>query len=76
MNITGAKLHKTHTLHIKKQFANQWLKNKKEKLNKKELKRLKKLKEQKMKLQTYLASRKDMHTHNLKGIGNAFSLFL
>ena len=74
MNITGAKLHKTHTLHIKKQFANQWLKKKRE-IEQERAKKAKKLKEQKMKLQTYLASRKDMHTHNLKGIGNAFSFF-
>ena len=52
-NITGAKYLKIHTLLIKKQFVNLWLKNKKEKSNKKELKKLKKQKIQKMRLQIY-----------------------
>ena len=44
MNIIGAKFHKIHTLHIKKQFVNQWQKNKKESLNKKEQRKQKKQK--------------------------------
>ena len=55
MSITGAKLLRTLTLQIKKQYDNQWQKNKKEKLNKKEQEKLKRQKEQKTKLQTYLA---------------------
>ncbi len=41
MNIIGVKFHKIHILHIKKQFVNQWQKNKKENWNKKEPKKQK-----------------------------------
>ena len=77
MIITGARLHKIHILHIKKQFVNLLQKNKKENLNKKELKRLRKLEIQKMKLQTCLAlkSVKHMHKINLE-MQKFFCIFL
>lgn len=69
-NTIGTKFHKTHTLHIKKQFVNQWQKNKKENLNKKEQRKQKKQKIQKKKSQTYWISRKDMHMHKKFGWDN------
>ena len=72
MNTIGAKYNKTHTLHIKKQYVNQWQKNKKEKLNKKEQEKLKKPKIQKKKLPIYWISKKDTHMHKMSHWGRFF----
>jgi len=79
MNTIGVKLHKIHILHIKKQYVNQWQKNKKENWNKKELKKPKKLKIQRMKLQTYLISKNVKHMRKIEriiylSINNSFIL--
>ena len=65
MNITGVKLRKIHTLHIKKQFAKQWQKDKPNKSNKKKLARLQ-LKRNQTKLQIFFLSKNVKLLHKIK----------
>ena len=76
MNIIGAKLHKIHTLHTKKQYVNQLPKNRKESLNKKEQRKLKKLKIQKTKLPIYLTLENVKHMRKINIRMQRYILFL
>ena len=76
MNKIGVKLRKIHTLHIKKRYVNQLLKNKKESLNKKELRKLKKPKIQRMRLLIYLTLENVKHMHKINIKMQRYILFL